>query len=1066
MKFISSFLIALAINAGALSQNPVFVLNPYGHSSRIQKILASPDGQTIYTFGFDKSICLWDARSGKLIRKKWLDIGTGDRGRIIDADLGPKSGVVIVARINSLGKPVVNLVDMKSDQVLGTFEGFSHALGYARIDPWERYIITGPSGVNLYNEPTRIWKVPERAAAPFNISKAAAQTDGAAMHDIAFYNNGDDVVITALIRKDLSFSIHHDPSAIPEYSLRKHPVPFKRPGHMSYSIASGKLLSATHDGEIMISDGISANSLRPPRKHWSTYKGDSAVSNTSLNRSGSIAAIDGSIGETGADFLELYDVVRKKRLAVLPGLHQSVSFLSDTSFAAESTLGLRIYNIVTGKSRNLQSTPGISSNDIGYGSGSRIQFDSVHIFDFENLELTTGTNQQSFSTAKMSYNDQRIELINENLFGLYLNKHFRSFLPHGSAVKGVSYINDGRVILGRIGYRSSTSYLLSYDMRKQVAPLTHEAETLFDGTFGAVTSIAPHPDLESNLFATRDRLGTVSLYDPDGPSTPIFQNTLRQWPFIRLNFDVTGKDQYAYAAPQKGYTGNLRKGDRLESINGYRPPSKEDIIRFLEALPPDAPVDLEVLRGTQRIHSTETLDAMQLRSPLVSFILLGDNEWLCWTPQGYYAASADGERSGGWVINKGENAFAEFHPIYDFKKQFYKPDIIKLIAKHSSFERAVRNYNETSAQPLSLSAGVGEKLPPSINWVSPVKDTTVSKPTFRFVASIHSTSQLQSAKVLLNGRTILRRDQITIRQERESPLHTISFDLDLVSKDNIVNIFAENENGTTISLERVLRLESTETGIERYKPNLYLLSVGVSKHTNPSYELAFADKDALAIEGMYKSQQTTLFRNVFTKTLVNEQATRAGILEAFYWLEHNATQKDVVVIFMASHGLNDKERFYILPYDGDPERIRITGVDWSNFADVLGNLPSKVLVFVDACHSGKLGTNILAKRGDTDLMEAIRALATEENGVVIMAASTGKESSFESPEWQHGAFTLALLEGLGEGRADINGDNIVNIREIDYYVADRVKALTNGRQHPTTQKPSVVSEFPLVMKKM
>ncbi len=77
----------------------------------------------------------------------------------------------------------------------------------------------------------------------------------------------------------------------------------------------------------------------------------------------------------------------------------------------------------------------------------------------------------------------------------------------------------------------------------------------------------------------------------------------------------------------------------------------------------------------------------------------------------------------------------------------------------------------------------------------------------------------------------------------------------------------------------------------------------------------------------------------------------------------------------ASHGLNDKDRFYILPYDGDPDRIRITGVDWSNFADVLGNLPSKVLVFVDACHSGKLGTNILTKRGDTDLMEAIRALA-------------------------------------------------------------------------------------------
>ncbi len=44
-----------------------------------------------------------------------------------------------------------------------------------------------------------------------------------------------------------------------------------------------------------------------------------------------------------------------------------------------------------------------------------------------------------------------------------------------------------------------------------------------------------------------------------------------------------------------------------------------------------------------------------------------------------------------------------------------------------------------------------------------------------------------------------------------------------------------------------------------------------------------------------------------------------------------------------------------------------------------------------------------------------------------MAASTGKESSLESPEWGHGAFTLALLEGLGEGKADVNGDEIINI---------------------------------------
>ena len=48
-------------------------------------------------------------------------------------------------------------------------------------------------------------------------------------------------------------------------------------------------------------------------------------------------------------------------------------------------------------------------------------------------------------------------------------------------------------------------------------------------------------------------------------------------------------------------------------------------------------------------------------------------------------------------------------------------------------------------------------------------------------------------------------------------------------------------------------------------------------------------------------------------------------------------------------------------------------------------------------------------------------------------------------------------------KADLNKDGIINIREIDYFVAERVKELTKGKQHPTTQKPSVVAEFPLLL---
>jgi hypothetical protein len=1056
----------LLVTASLYSQNPVFVLNPSGHSGRIQGILQMPDGQMLITFGADKSICIWDVATGKLLRKKWLDMGTGDNGRFIDMDLVPKSGVIALARVNGEGKPVVNLIDVLADRILGTYEGFSHDLGFVRVDPRGQFIITGPVIADRStSEPLRLWKMPVIQATPFKINKAIAQAGGFTMHDFVFYNNGDDFMIRATVGDDIAFHVHRDPSAIPEFSLKKVPLLLKDPGHSAYSTVSGKVFSITHDGQVTLVDvSGEKETLSPKRNGWGTDRSDSSSQHTEISPSGLHVVVTASVKADSGDFIEVYDLRTKKKAATLSGWHQAVRFISDTTIASETHMGFCTYNIVTGKNRVLQGPRGFVTDKISFGEGARVIFDNRRrVFDFGELELhDAGPEPAGFSSAKLTYHTKR--LAEPNSLRLVLDVNDRPFyaFPWGPGYTTVSFLNDGRILSSRVGYRTYSHYLLIYDTERRILSSVYEPQASFE-TLGTTVSIAPHPELENSQFATRDQLGVVALFDAKGPSVPVFKSSIRVWPFVNLSLEKKGKGNKVYASPQDGYAGVLRKGDKIESMNGLRTENLESIIRYLEAVDPMVPVDVAVKRGDQTIHSPEKLNSIATYSPLLSFVPLENNEWLCWTPQGYYASSVDGEKWGGWVINKGVNAFAEFHPIYDFKKQFYKPELIKLIARHGSLEKAVREFNETAEQPLMISERLSEKLPPSVAWVSPAKDTTVSRARVRLSAAVQSASKVQSVKVLLNGRTILRRDQISIRQERDTPLYSVSFELDLLATDNTVNLFVENEFGTTISMERVLKMKQVETGMEKYKPNLYLLSVGVSKHSIPAYSLSFADNDAKGIDELYKSQQGLLFKNVFTKTLLNEQATRAGILEAFYWLEQNATQKDVVVIFMASHGLNDKDRFYILPYDGDPEKIRITGVDWSNFSDVLGNLPSKVLVFIDACHSGKLGTNVLAKRGDTDLMEAIRTLATEENGVVIMAASTGKESSLESPEWQHGAFTLALLEGLRDGKADLNTDGIINIREIDYYVAERVKTLTNGRQHPTTQKPSVVAEFPLMM---
>ena len=55
----------------------------------------------------------------------------------------------------------------------------------------------------------------------------------------------------------------------------------------------------------------------------------------------------------------------------------------------------------------------------------------------------------------------------------------------------------------------------------------------------------------------------------------------------------------------------------------------------------------------------------------------------------------------------------------------------------------------------------------------------------------------------------------------------------------------------------------------------------------------------------------------------------------------------------------------------------------------------------------------------------------------------------------------ALVSGgcSGESRADVTGR--VTYKMLDLYVAERVKALTKGKQSPVTQAPGGVNDFPL-----
>ncbi|MGB3155141.1 MAG: caspase family protein, partial [Chitinophagaceae bacterium] len=152
--------------------------------------------------------------------------------------------------------------------------------------------------------------------------------------------------------------------------------------------------------------------------------------------------------------------------------------------------------------------------------------------------------------------------------------------------------------------------------------------------------------------------------------------------------------------------------------------------------------------------------------------------------------------------------------------------------------------------------------------------------------------------------------------------------------------------------------------------------------------------------------------------------------------------------------------FYMLPVGADLERTRVTCLNFEELKQTVSSIAGKVVVFIDACHSGNVMGS--TKRGGTDINSVVNELSSTENGAITFTSSTGKEFSLEDPAWGNGAFTKAVIEGLS-GKAVINGKNKITVKSLDAYISERVKELTKGKQHPTSVTPTNVPDFPIAV---
>ncbi|MBD2460664.1 GUN4 domain-containing protein [Oscillatoria sp. FACHB-1407] len=149
--------------------------------------------------------------------------------------------------------------------------------------------------------------------------------------------------------------------------------------------------------------------------------------------------------------------------------------------------------------------------------------------------------------------------------------------------------------------------------------------------------------------------------------------------------------------------------------------------------------------------------------------------------------------------------------------------------------------------------------------------------------------------------------------------------------------------------------------------------------------------------------------------------------------------------FFSGHGIPHNGQDYLMPLDGDPEDIENTGISTNTITNYLRSCGAdNAVMILDACRSGgkKAGEGV----GRQTESEA------RQTGVISLFSCSPDQYSYELEAIAQGAFTHALLEGLGiRGRC-------ATVERLNQYLEHRVPELVSQHLGRVRQTPYTIAE--------
>lgn len=421
------------------------------------------------------------------------------------------------------------------------------------------------------------------------------------------------------------------------------------------------------------------------------------------------------------------------------------------------------------------------------------------------------------------------------------------------------------------------------------------------------------------------------------------------------------------------------------------------------------------------------------RENIVSLFHSQDGEWVMWTPQGYFAASPNGDRYVGWQVNQGADREARFVTAAQLKRHFYRPDIVRRALILASSAAAVE---EAGQRAFTLDELLSRR-PPEFVITGPKSGSATTEGRVELTLVEEPNEPIERFDVTVNDRRV--NPDIFSSAAPEGRRHRLT--VPLASGDNRIVITALNAVGQTTQEIVVRHVGRGEFGT---RGTLYVVSIGVDEYRYLGQNLDFAGADARALHKAFVDRAGPLFAGVRSLVVAEGgdlQPTAANVRKALR-LFGEAQPQDTVVLFLAGHGINDGADYLFLPSDARREKDGWVGdsvVSWRVLQSVIETAQGRRVMMVDTCYAGNAFNPRLVKdAGDA--------------AIAVFSATDAETVAQERPDLGHGVFTHAVLTGMG-GAADVAVNREISADELAVFVAKTVARMTNGNQKPVTHLP-------------